>query len=73
MLRLTTNDSDSNSSELLESSHELSIHKTFTSYLMIAVYKYLYGLSPELMTDIFILGKNPYNIFALVSCGKKYP
>ena len=29
---------------------------------MIEVYKYLHVLSPELMTDIFILRKNPYNI-----------
>ena len=29
---------------------------------MIEVYKYLHGLSPELITDIFTLRKNPYNI-----------
>ena len=29
---------------------------------MIEVYKYLHGLSPELMTQIFSLWKNPYNI-----------
>ena len=57
-----TNDCDSNFSKLLESSHEISIHKTCISYLMIEVYKYLHGLSPELMTQIFSLWKNPYNI-----------
>ena len=61
-LRLVTNDYDSNFNELLESSHELSIHKTCINYLMIEVCKYLHGLSPELMTDIFTLWKNPYNI-----------
>ena len=29
---------------------------------MIEVYKYLHGLSPELMTGIFTLRKNPHNI-----------
>ena len=61
-LPFITNDYDSNFSELLELSHELSIHKTCINYLMIEVYKYLHGLIPELMTDIFNLRKNPYNI-----------
>ena len=61
-LHLVTNDYDSNVNELLESSHELSIHKTSINYLMMEVYKYLHGLSPKLMTDIFTLRKNPYNI-----------
>ena len=61
-LPFITNDYDSNFSELIELSHELSIHKTCINYLMIEVYKYLHGLNPELMTDIFNLRKNPYNI-----------
>ena len=61
-LRLATNKCDSNFNGLLESSHELSIHKTWINYLMIEVYNYLHGLSPELKTDIFTLWKNPYNI-----------
>ena len=61
-LCLVTNDYDSNFNKLLESFHELSIHKTCINYLMIEVYKYLHGLSPDLMTDIFTLRKNPYNI-----------
>ena len=59
---LVTNDYDSNFNELLESFHELSIHKTCISYLMIEVCKYLHGLSPELMTDIFLYRENPYNV-----------
>ena len=54
-LRLVPNHHDSNFNELLESSHKLSIHKSFINYLMIEVYKYSHGLSPELMTDIFTL------------------
>ena len=52
-LRLITNNYDSHFNGLLESSHEFKIHKTCINYLMIEVYKYLLGLSPELMTDIF--------------------
>ena len=59
---LATNDYDSNFNELLESSLELSVHKTWINYLMIDVFKYLHGLSLELMTDIFTLRKNSYNI-----------
>ena len=47
-LRLIKNDYDSNISELLESSHELSMNKTCINYLMIEVYKYFHGLSHKL-------------------------
>ena len=63
---LVTNDYDSNFNELLESSHEISIHRTCIGCLMIEVYEYLDGLSPELMTDIFPLRKNPYNICNII-------
>ena len=61
-LRLIANDYDTNFNELVESYHEHSVHKTCINYIMIEVYKYLHGLSPALMTDIFTLRKNPYNI-----------
>ena len=61
-LRLITNDYYSNFNELLEWLHELSIHKTCVNYLMIEVCNYLHGLSLKLMTGIFTLQKNPYNI-----------
>ena len=60
-IRFVTNDYNSNFNELLESSHEISIYKTCINYLMIEVYKYLHELSPQLMTYIFALRKNPYN------------
>ena len=59
---LTNFDYDSNFNKLLESFNELSIHKTCINYLKIEVHKDLHGLSPELMTDIFTVQKNPYNI-----------
>ena len=61
-LCLVTNNYDSNFNEWLEWSLELSIHKTSINYIVIEVYKYLHGLSPELMSDIFTLRKNSYNI-----------
>ena len=64
-LCLVTNDCDSNFNKLLESSHEISIHKTCINYLMIEVYKYLHGLSSELMTHIFTPRKNRYIILKI--------
>ena len=61
-LRFIVNNYDSNFNELLESSHELAVHKTCINYLMIEVHKYLHLLSLELMTEIFTLRKNPYKI-----------
>ena len=72
-LRLATNDYESNFNEILESSHELSLHKTHINYLMIEVYKYLRGLYPELIADIFTLKKNPYNIRNIRLFGSEYP
>ena len=40
---------------------------------MIEVYKYLHGLSPELMTDTFTLRKNPYNICNIRLFGSENP
>ena len=68
-----TNNYDSNFNKLLESSHELSIHKTCINYLTIKVYKYLHGLSPELMTDVFTLQKNPYGIRNIHLLGSENP
>ena len=40
---------------------------------MIEVYKYLHGVSPELMTDTFTLRKNPYNICNIRLFGSENP
>ena len=40
---------------------------------MIEVYKYLHGLSTELMTDILALLKNPYNIHNIHLFGSENP
>ena len=72
-LRLLKNDHDLNFNGRLESSHELSIYKTCINYLMIEVYKYFHGLSHKLMTDIFTLWKNRYNIRNICLFGSKNP
>ena len=56
-LCLVTNDYDSNFNELLEPSHEISIHKTWISYLMMEVYKYLYGLLLNWWLTFLLFGK----------------
>ena len=53
--------------------NEFWIHKTYINYLMIEVYRHLHGLSPELMTDIFTLQKNPYNIRNIRLFGSENP
>ena len=54
----------SNFNKLLESSHELSVHKTCINYLTIEVYKYLHGLSPKLILT-FLLFRKILTTFAI--------
>ena len=72
-LHLVANDYGSNFNELLESSHELSISKPCINYLIIELYMYLHGLCPKLMTDIFTLWKNSYNIRNIRLFGSENP
>ena len=72
-LLFISNHYDANFKELLELSDELSIHKTYISYLMIEVYKNIHGLSPELMTVVFTSQKNPYNIHSIRLFGSENP
>ena len=72
-LHLVKNDFDSNFNELLESSHELLIHKTCINYLIIEVFIYLHGLSPELMTHILTLRNYAYNIRNICLFGSENP
>ena len=47
---------------LLENANEKPIHQKCIELLMIEVYKYLNGLSPDIMSDIFKLRENTYNL-----------
>ena len=54
-LRLTHQDYVSNFISLLVNANEKSIHQKCVEFLVIAVYKYLNELSPQIMNDIFKL------------------
>ena len=47
---------------LLENSNEKPVHQKFIELLIIEAYKYLNGLSPDIMSDIFKLRENTYNL-----------
>ena len=56
------NDYESPYSLLLEESHQIIFHQRCRNSLMIEVYQYLNGHSPEIMNDIFKLRENMYNL-----------
>ena len=47
---------------LLENANEKSVHQKCIGFLLIEVYKYLNGLSPDIMNTIFKLRQNTYNL-----------
>ena len=47
---------------LLVNANKKSIHKTCLEFLMIQIYKYLKGLSLQIINDILQLRKNTYNL-----------
>ena len=51
----------SDSEVLLENANEKQAHQKCIEVLMTEVYKYLNGLSPDIMSDIFKLRENTYN------------
>ena len=60
-LRLTHEDYVANFIALLVKPNEKSIHQNFLAFFTIEVCKYVNGLSPQIVTDIFKLRKNTYN------------
>ena len=61
-LRPIHQDYASNFIILLVNANEKSIHQKCLEFLMIEVYKYLNGLSPQIINDIFKFRKNIYNL-----------
>ena len=61
-LRLIQQNCTSDFEVLLENSNEKPVHQKCIELLMIEVYKYLNGLSPDIMSDIFKLRENTYNL-----------
>ena len=61
-LRIIGNDYDSLHPLLLEETHQTTFHQRCVNSLMIEVYKYLNGHSPDIMNDIFKLRENTHNL-----------
>ena len=61
-LRIIRNDYESLYPLLLEETHQITFHQRCINSLMIEVYKYLNGHSPDIMSDIFKLRENMYNL-----------
>ena len=60
--RIIRNDYESPYSLLLEEAHQTTFQQRCINSLMIKVYKYLNGHSPDIMNDIFKLRKHKYNL-----------
>ena len=61
-LRIIRNDYESLYPLLLEETHQITFHQRCINSLMIEVYNYLNGHSPDIMNDIFKLRENMYNL-----------
>ena len=61
-LRLIQQNYTSDFEMLLENANEKPVHQKCIEFLMIEVYKYLNGLSPDIISDIFKLRENTYNL-----------
>ena len=61
-MRLTLHNFDDSFETLLLLSGDTPIHQRCLNFLMVEVYKYLNGLSPDIMSSIFNVRENPYNI-----------
>ena len=61
-LRLIQQNFASDFEVFLENANEKQVHQKSIELLMIEVYKYLNGLSTDIMNDIFKLRENTYNL-----------
>ena len=61
-LRIILHDYESPNSLFLEEAHQITLHQRCIISLMIEVYKYLDGHSPDIMNNIFKLRENIYNL-----------
>ena len=61
-LRLIQQSYTSNFEVLLENANEKPVHQKCIEFLMIEGYKYLNGLSSDIMSGIFKLRENTYNL-----------
>ena len=61
-LRIILNDYESPYPLLLEEAHQITFHQQYINSLMVKVYKYLNGPSPEIINDIFRLREDMCNL-----------
>ena len=61
-LRINLNDYESPYRLILEEAHQITFHQRCKNSLMIEVFKYLNGHSPDIMNNIFKLRENMYNL-----------
>ena len=61
-LRLLLNNYTDGFQNLLNIAGDISIHQRCINFLLTEVYKYIHGLSPEIMNDVFSVRANVYNI-----------
>ena len=61
-LRIAYSDFNSSFSELLEMANESTIHIRNLKFLLTEVYKFLNGLSPPIMNEVFQTNDNPYDL-----------
>ena len=60
-LRLLLQNYKDDFQDLLRSSGDISIHQRCINSLLTEVYKYIHGLSPEIMNEVFSTRANIYN------------
>ena len=60
-LRLVMHNYELSYEELLDLTHEMSLHQRCLNSLMTEVYKRLNGLLPDIMNDILAVSKHQYN------------
>ena len=60
-LRLLLKNYKDDFQDLLRSSGDISIHQRCINSLLTEVYKYIHGLSPEIMNEVFSTRANIYN------------
>ena len=61
-LRIIHKDHNSSFSELLEMTNETTIHIRNLKFLVTEIYKFLNGLSPPIMSEVFQINEYPYNL-----------
>ena len=66
-LRLLLKNYKDDFQDLLRSSGDISIHQRCLNSLLTEVYKYLHGLSPKIMNEVFSTRANIYNTRQLIA------